>query len=214
MSQSAIQSVTESVSQLVSQRVPQRVSQSVCPSVNHSVNESIKAHFSCTISFIQIFSSIYGCGPATARKWYEKGYRSMADIIQAVSAGMKLTEQQSMGKGQFPNVWRFQVLFLSFTAFFMESWALQFHTKDSMFCLAWAWDNRIWNNDLRDPNPVLWLQSYRETERQSFSLSLEWCTCTVLIIMVFRLHVHCTSSWSASFVLGTPQYSVSSHSVH
>lgn len=83
-------------------------------------------------------------------------------------------------------------------------------------CSAWHEHGtiRIWNNNLRDPNPVLWLQSYRETERQSFSLSLEWCTCTVLIIMVFSLHVHCTSSWSASFVLGTPQYSVSSHSVH
>lgn len=53
-----------------------------------------------------------------------------------------------------------------------------------------------------------------ERQRQSFSLSLEWCTCAVLVIMVFRLHVHCTSSWSASFVLGTPQYSISSHSVH
>ncbi|KAJ7327348.1 hypothetical protein OS493_027038 [Desmophyllum pertusum] len=46
---------------------------------------------------MEIFSSIYGCGPATARKWYEKGYRSMADVIQAVSDGMKLTEQQAMG---------------------------------------------------------------------------------------------------------------------
>ncbi|XP_078370112.1 DNA-directed DNA/RNA polymerase mu-like [Oculina patagonica] len=46
---------------------------------------------------MEIFSSVYGCGPATARKWYEKGYRSMADVIQAVSDGMKLTEQQTMG---------------------------------------------------------------------------------------------------------------------
>ncbi|XP_073252923.1 DNA-directed DNA/RNA polymerase mu-like [Porites lutea] len=46
---------------------------------------------------MEIFSSIYGCGPATARKWYEKGHRNMFDIIQAVKNGMKLTEQQTMG---------------------------------------------------------------------------------------------------------------------
>lgn len=46
---------------------------------------------------MELFSSIYGCGPATARKWYEKGYRSIADVLQAVSDGMKLTEQQAMG---------------------------------------------------------------------------------------------------------------------
>ena len=50
------------------------------------------------ISHSQVFSSIYGCGPATARKWYEKGYRSIADVHHAVSDGMKLTEQQTMGK--------------------------------------------------------------------------------------------------------------------
>ena len=50
------------------------------------------------ISHSQVFSSIYGCGPATARKWYEKGYRSIADVLHAVSDGMKLTEQQTMGK--------------------------------------------------------------------------------------------------------------------
>ena len=50
------------------------------------------------ISHLQVFSSIYGCGPATARKWYEKGYRSIADVLHAVSDGMKLTEQQTMGK--------------------------------------------------------------------------------------------------------------------
>ncbi|RMX56555.1 hypothetical protein pdam_00007227 [Pocillopora damicornis] len=46
---------------------------------------------------MEVFSSIYGCGPATARKWYEKGYRSIADVHHAVSDGMKLTEQQTMG---------------------------------------------------------------------------------------------------------------------
>lgn len=50
------------------------------------------------ISHSQVFSSIYGCGPATARKWYEKGYRSIADVLNVVSDGMKLTEQQTMGK--------------------------------------------------------------------------------------------------------------------
>ena len=50
------------------------------------------------ISHSQVFSSIYGCGPATARKWYEKGYRIIADVLRAVSDGMKLTEQQTMGK--------------------------------------------------------------------------------------------------------------------
>lgn len=57
-------------------------------------------------------------------------------------------------------------------------------------------------------------QRDRETELQFEPWVMYRCTCAVLIIMVFRLHVHCTSSWSASFVLGTPQYSVSSHSVH
>lgn len=49
------------------------------------------------VLFFQIFSSVYGCGPATGRKWYDKGYRTMADITQAVTDGMKLTEQQAMG---------------------------------------------------------------------------------------------------------------------
>ena len=49
-------------------------------------------------AFFQIFSSIYGCGPATARKWYEKGYRNITDITKAVKDGMKLTEQQTMGE--------------------------------------------------------------------------------------------------------------------
>lgn len=31
-------------------------------------------------------------------QWYEKGHRNMFDIIQAVKNGMKLTEQQTMGK--------------------------------------------------------------------------------------------------------------------
>ena len=41
---------------------------------------------------------MYGCGSATGKKWIEKGFRSVDDVKKAVSEGMKITDQQKMGK--------------------------------------------------------------------------------------------------------------------
>ncbi|XP_068702707.1 DNA nucleotidylexotransferase-like [Montipora foliosa] len=46
---------------------------------------------------MEFFSSIYGCGSATGRRWYDKGYRNLSDITKAIAAGMKITEQLAMG---------------------------------------------------------------------------------------------------------------------
>jgi hypothetical protein len=47
----------------------------------------------------QNFSPIYGCGPATGRKWFEKGYRSIDNVRQALEEKqLKVTDQQLMGR--------------------------------------------------------------------------------------------------------------------
>ena len=46
-------------------------------------------------NLIQLFTSIYGCGSATADKWYKKGLRTIEDIRQ--SKELDLTEIQKLG---------------------------------------------------------------------------------------------------------------------
>ncbi|XP_031573805.1 DNA-directed DNA/RNA polymerase mu-like [Actinia tenebrosa] len=44
------------------------------------------------------FSPVYGCGPATGRKWFEQGYRSIEDVRQALKdKTLKVTNQQLVG---------------------------------------------------------------------------------------------------------------------
>ena len=43
----------------------------------------------------QVLTSIYGCGPATADKWYKRGLRTVEDIKTCTE--LELTEMQKMG---------------------------------------------------------------------------------------------------------------------
>ena len=51
----------------------------------------------CTLTLVhmQMFSSVYGCGTATADKWYKLGLRSIDDVRQ--SQKIILTETQRVG---------------------------------------------------------------------------------------------------------------------
>lgn len=44
---------------------------------------------------MELFTSVYGCGPATADKWYKKGFRTIDEI--KTSETLELTELQKLG---------------------------------------------------------------------------------------------------------------------
>lgn len=46
--------------------------------------------------YTQLFTTIYGCGTATADKWYKLGLRTIADV-QRQSREISLTDTQRLG---------------------------------------------------------------------------------------------------------------------
>ncbi|XP_033122379.1 DNA-directed DNA/RNA polymerase mu-like isoform X2 [Anneissia japonica] len=44
---------------------------------------------------MQIFTGVFGCGPVTAKKWYEKGCRTLEDVKENMSS--TLTKEQKIG---------------------------------------------------------------------------------------------------------------------
>ena len=56
-------------------------------------------HF-CFLS-LQVFTGVFGCGAATARKWYDKDMRSLEDVIGAQGISLNTNFQKSKKKGMY-----------------------------------------------------------------------------------------------------------------
>ena len=65
----------------------------------HGGETLIQTHLSLhRFSFheMQVFTSLYGCGSATADKWYNKGIRTIDDL--RLHSELILTETQQLGQ--------------------------------------------------------------------------------------------------------------------